>query len=363
MAASDLVEVSNRLVRESLSENIREKAKKLSLEEKSYVGDKIYNFVKEHDIKYLKVVVPYVTDEDDDDEEKKQEILTYMFPKNIYYASLTMLSNMLKRKCNCTNPEESHKNCQIDLITEYSILDMWFKKQDYFSDSIMASPERIKELAEDPFTHCPFSLLKENRIEIINWIDTNEALGWVEPPERRKYFVEDGLYQRRKDVFDPNDDLNGLLNSYFESVRNEFDTQTKIKLLSNSWGLINNFGTSDGFLRITDNKSKKYHIPYLKNKDSLDYLIAIVKEEKKKYNSEFFHPKCRCNFDKEEVKTDHGFGVSPHKGHMDRCIVCSHDHPEQVYNIVNINKIKEIISDSCPMSVYDEDNLNKIIIQ
>lgn len=357
-----IVEVSKRLQRENLSDNIRKKAKDLSLEEKSYIGDKIYKFVKENDVKYLKVIVPYLVDDDDDEKERKQTLVTYMFPKNIYYPSLLMLSNMLKRKCNCDNPEESHKNCFIDLVTEYSILDIWFKHEELHYDDIMASSERIKQLAEDPLTFCSFSLLKENRNEIINWVNTNERLGWTEEPEKRKYFVEDRKFQRIKDVFNPNDSLNGLLETYFESVRNELDTRRKITLLSYAWGLLNSFGTSDGYMYVVSETTTKYYIPFMANKDSLNYLLDAIEQEDKDNNSDFFYPKCRCNVHT-QVKNSRGFGESYHKGYLSCNIVLNHNFIGEKYNIVDVNTLKDIISNKCPMTIFNDDILSKVIVK
>jgi len=355
-----IVEVSNRLARESLSDNIRKKTENLSLEEKSHIGDKIYKFVKENDVKYLKVIVPYIVDEDDDEEEKKQTSITYMFPTNIYYPSLLMLSNILQRKCNCENPEESHKNCYIDLTNEYSILDTWFNEE-VMNDEIMASPNRIKELADDPFTKCPYSLLKENRIEIINWVNTDERLGWIEEPERRKHFVEGMKFQNIRDVFNPNDSLNNLLETYFESVRNELDTRRKITLLSYAWDFLSSFGTSDGYMYIVDEQKVNYYIPFMKNKDSLNYLNDVIEKENKDHNSDCFYPKCRCNVHK-QVKTNHGYGESYHKGYLGCNIVC-HKFIKEKYNMVDVNTLKEVISNKCPMTVFHPDNLCKVIFK
>lgn len=163
----------------------------------------------------------------DEDNNNKETDGNFLFSEKIYHDSLHALNEVLNKPCNCENPEESHKWCKVDLTTEYSTFDTWYK---FSSEHIMANPQRIKELATE--LDCPYKMLYDEKImtEIIDWIDTDEGLEWSEPPERRKHFLKIDKIEY-KEEFDPESDYQTLFNIFCDWIKTESDERKKISLL------------------------------------------------------------------------------------------------------------------------------------
>ena len=252
---------------------------------------------------------------------------------------------MLKRKCNCTNPEESHKWCTIDLDTEYSTFDVWYLHN---SDNVMVYPERIKDIAEE--LDCPYKLLNDDKIrdEIIDWVDTPERMQWTPPPEKRKYFIEKSIFEDKPDIFDENANYETLFNIFCDSIRNETDERKKIDLLLSAHTMVNDLGTNESYCKIRLNNDQEYYIPYANNKASLDYLHKLLKDgdpTKGQKWVELGSKRCHCE------QNHNGWFYIFFKSKKE---ITTLRLEQFVRNVVSKEKMVEILGNRCPYLLLDD---------
>lgn len=181
---------------------------------------------------------------------------------------MLVLNNVLKRPCDCC--DKSHKGCGVNLDYEYSTTDTWFLN--WSNDHTMSYSKRIYELAEE--LDCPYKLLMDyyTMKEIIDWVDTNERLGWCLPPARRENFIDKCKFVDSKDIFDENADVYVLFEQYVKEVKSEKNEIQRVKMLWRAVQMVRNFGTSDGYLKIIVN-DKHFMIHYQENKESINILL------------------------------------------------------------------------------------------
>lgn len=340
-----------------LTNNFTFKCKNLTQDEKFVLGDKLMKLVEEIPIVYRKVSFRF-RDRDTDEEINGN----YIFPDKIYSETLKCLNEILNRPCNCSNPEESHKWCNVDLNTEYSTFDAWYK---YASDHVMVYPSRIEEIAKE--LECPYKLLSDEKImdEIIDWVDTGERLGWTEPPEKRKHFIETCTFKDTPDTFDPDADHNTLFEIFCNMVKSEKDERKKIDFLWSIHSMIFDFGTNDSYCVINSKNKQSYLVLYKDNKESLDYLYDILRKEEEDNNQnkgqrfiELYSTRCRCG----QVNDYNNTGK--HEGSFYKKLITKKEleinHLQsQIRNIVNVDKIKDVVKDKCPY--YCLDNIDTIL--
>lgn len=280
-------EITEKLYNEDMIAQIIEKSESLSDENKRLLGDKIIELIDQCNIKFLSVIIP---GEDEDG------YIVRLFPAHIYRESLVTLADTLTRQCDCPDPKESHQHYRVDVDYEYSLLDCWFLNCCY--DNILSRPQRIRELSSQ--LKCPYELLnnEDNRIEIMDWIDTDESLGWSDPPERRKHFIETGKFVDFKLEFEKDADVHELFEQYVKYVESETNERTKIKFLNCSEPMLEKFGTSDGYFEFSigtpDYHFTKYLIPYGTNKESIEMFKTAIADENIGHQHNKFGMCCRC---------------------------------------------------------------------
>lgn len=347
-------QVSEKLRRESLVDTIISKANGLSMSERLKIGDQVVSMVKNHNVKFLKVIVPHVKNEDSSEDEYAQESYTYLFPKDLYANSLSTLKSGLMKSCTCEHPDLSHQLCHVDTETEYEIWDAWYTNNNY--RLIMKSALHIQALLDDPLTRCPYALLKDKRQEIINEVSTPESLGWIDAPNERTQFIEDGRYCRIYDTFDSTDDVNTLLQRYQSMLNDQTNIRTTINLLSYACTLISYFGTSDGYCQITINDfaTFRYYIPYQRNAETLDCLRQFNDTE---ITTQGWNVLCRC-----------GCKTIYHHGYLSPNIICK-DRVDRDLNskfvekLVTKEELLSYIGNRCPFVIYDSnDSITNIFV-
>lgn len=333
---------------------LKYKAQLLSGSQRRHLGDQLIKLADEYGVKYLSLTLPSLSD----DGENKPGL--YLFPSQTYRPSLAALVEVLRRPCNCSNPQLSHKHCTVNIDREYTTTDAWFLGAS--NDHILANPQRIRELAED--LECPYQLLSdhERNIEIIDWVDTHERLGWATPPQRRHHFMESGAFDSSKDEFDENADVNTLFSQYINWVKSEIDERRKVNLLDRAVSLIHDLGTTDGHIRIftkIGNGRGSYLIPYVSNKTSINILYKALKKEVILYTSSqdktSGQKKCRCgivysgNFDTKSV----------HEGQLYKKLISQREvdtkfkDEANIKNLVDEETMSELLVGSCPYTLLD----------
>ncbi len=358
--------LNEQIRREDMLQILKEKAKLLPGPERRHMGEQLINLADEYGVKYLSLTLPPPYEDDEDYEDSP---ILYLFPSQTYRASLLALEEVLRRPCNCTNPQLSHKYCTVNIKDEYTTTDAWFLGFDSYH--ILANPRRIRELAEE--LECPYQLLsdQERNLEIIDWVDTGEKLGWSSPPERRRHFMESGAFHRSKDEFDENADVYTLYTQYITWVKSETDERKKVKLLNRAIGLLHDLGTNDGYIRIftkLDNKKITYLIPYLSNKTSINILYkALIKEgdtHNPSQNKKLRQAKCRCGI----VSASNPNTIQVHDGNLDKKLISKREVDTKlridtnfgiIKNLVDSETLKEMLVTSCPYLLLD--NISLII--
>lgn len=318
--------VVKKIKQSCISAIIIKKGKELSDEERREIGNKMIELVQKYGIKYNTV-----TTEDkhfNDDNSECYETSESIFPVNLYRESFETLNEVLKNPCKRSTPHE-HKG-GID-FTEITTLDLWASlHEDKDKLNIMANSKRIRDLAAE--LECPYDLLgHELSNEIVDWVCTDECLGWIEEERDRKLFVEDGKHERLEGVeghlesqemaknhhqyvlfgdvsnrtgidhlpkpvqnvyIDTKSSLNDIygdvgiekLLEILEEWLNEAVTEReKESLLDQCHKILNKFGTTNDYkiIRLAD---CNYLISYQGNKDSIDYLEEAISYEHNRYN-------------------------------------------------------------------------------
>jgi hypothetical protein len=345
--------ISDELNRVNLIYNLKDKCKDIPLIEKMLMGDTLMDAVKSNPVLYRRVDFRFY--DDDDNEEAKG---SFLFPDFIYNESLQALKDILNNKCNCPNPEESHKWCFVDLETTYGTLDTWYK---YSSDHIMSNPKRIREIAEE--LECPYKLLSDEELmrEIIDWIDTDESLGWSSIPDRRKHFV---IPQYEHDNFNPDDDYKVLFDMFCSWIRIEIN----LKLFHQAHSLIYCFGTTNSYRKIRSG-NKRYYVPYLKNIDSLDYLEEKINKEREDHDiyknlaGPMYSDKCRCGIITSYDKN--GIFDGKHNSYIYTDLITQEglllsEKDTVIKDIIKIYDLYNLLKDTCPY--YYIDNFHLITI-
>lgn len=351
------------LRRENMLEILQEKAKLLSSAERRRLGEQLIDLADNYGVKYLSLTLPPHPDDDDD----KPSL--YLFPSQTYRPSLLALAEVLTKSCNCSNPELSHKQCTVNVEYEYSTTDAWFMEAS--SDNILSTPQRIRELADG--LECPYQLLldEERSIEIIDWVDTAERLGWEPPPQRRHHFVETMTYEPLKDEFDQNDDVYTLFNKYVTGVKSETDERKKVKLLNRAVSMLRELGTNDGYISIyTKGQYKRmtYFIPYLANKASINLLHKALKKEADIHTvtkGKMWEKRCRCGIIS-AAKLDTKI---VHEGYLYKKITSKREldtrrkeNPDIgiIKNLVDADTLGKLLLTGCPYTILD--NIGEILL-
>lgn len=366
-----LMRIDDEMRQTILTEVIREKSKLLSRREKRQLGDRLIQLVEKEGVKYGLLTMPPFHDSDSDEDNTDTEPQKYLFPLDIYRESLQTLHEILSRPCNCPNPEKSHKYCSIDLQKEYTTFDNWYLGVQ--SDHVLSSPSRIREIADE--LDCPYKLLIGKRsLEIIDWINTNERLGWVSPPPRRRFFLEDMKFTKTKENFNKNQDIYSLFDLYCTWVREETNVRKRINILSRAMGLLANWGSSNDYFSIVtqdkmNNKRLIYYFPYSENDKSCKYLSKAIKEEKQKHkpkDSHSWEERCRCGIIVPEIISSEA-PRPVHEGALRKTHTISQEMREPklfiVKKMVDVEKMRDIVTDICPLTLLDNDeNLAKLFV-
>ncbi len=341
-------EVSTKLHQENMIEILCDKAESLSFEERLKLGDRVIELADTYGPKYLSVQV-------------NDEI--FLFPSEIYRASLSALSDVLSRSCNCSN---KHDNYKVDMDHKYSTTDTWFLPYSkYRHDYVMSHPKRIYEMAEG--LSCPYELLMNDdlRIEIIDWVNTNESLGWESPPERRQNFLEDCKFIHTEDEFDPEADVYTLFDKYCSWIQAETNERNLESLLSRGLGMVNRFGTSDGYFSIYLGSNNNL-IPYQSNKESIDLLMKTVSEENVRYrpdNYNKYSKYCRCGL-AFAFLDDNIHKIYLRDGlECKRSLISNKPCNKICSRMIDVETLSTMLEDTCPYKIFDtESALNKLFI-
>jgi len=246
---------------------IIKKGKILSENDQRKIGDRMIEFAEKYGIKYMSITTASLFDEEITSS-------TSLFPVNLYKDSFKALEEVLNRPCQ--RKEDHQHRGDIDIKRTYSTIELWtplYKSS--FISNIMASSSRIFSLAES--VECPYEILDYQLSDnIVDCVNTNESLGWDEPPERRKYFVEDGKYEQ-------NDPIEG-----HEESEKIWRADSQWILFGESAGSINFFARSDNDLfskgqssldEIYDDLSVEKHLEILENwlqETEKDYCYHVV---------------------------------------------------------------------------------------
>lgn len=347
-------DVSERLEAQDLCRQIAKRGELLDADERCRLGDRLLELVHECAPRLVGVEVPRLADCDSlgyplpptedvvasppsSPDETLSASLVHLFPVRLYSASVTTLAGALTRPCDCEQPEISHAHCSADCTTIYAFDEAWWlsycclqcEVRAYTMDNIMAKPERVREFCES--LKCPYDALKDDRRdELLDWVATDESLGWEPPPERRAHFVESGRYESVVAEFDEkSSDAHSLADAYERWLRNEPSERRRAKIAANGMNVVVELGTSDGYVEIrtvvsSDDPSRMYfYVPYFggANRESVDVLLRALREEHDNrlrlpepedyYTAEYMQSRRRCRCGKDSL--EHTGYVNDHR--------------------------------------------------
>ena len=179
-------------------------------------------------------------------------------------------------------------------------------------------------------------------------------------------------HESTKDDFNENDDAYTLFNQYIDWVKKETGERKKIDLLYRALHMIQELGTTDGYTQIftkDDNIQITYLIPYLPNKASIKILNTALKKvtwtDETKGGS--FETRCPCG-----ILLSTNFDRPIHNGQLYKKLMTKAQVETKfrqkkdfalVKNMVDIDTLREILSEGCPYTIMDNSqNLAKILM-
>lgn len=179
-------------------------------------------------------------------------------------------------------------------------------------DNIMLSAEKIREVAKMTPCFAKYLADQDTRDVVIDWVPTDESLGFSPPPENRKDFLETNVYAKKTETqFDHSTGPSELLDAYVSWLRSESNPRKKATIAHDGMNLLAELGTTDGLLEIrttdpaTDN-TVYFYVPFIANQASLKVICdaletehdtSTVKPDEKGYyhcDDLFEEWKCRC---------------------------------------------------------------------
>jgi hypothetical protein len=309
----------------NIGDIIIKKGKNLPEMEQRKIGDRMVKLAQKYGIKYMSITTANSLDGNE------ITLETSLFPVDLYKDSFKALEEVLRRPCQRKGPHD-HRG-SININRKYSTLELWTPLyKDLTTSDIMATSPRIFSLADS--VDCPFDLLDYPLSDnIVDCVDTDESLGWKDPPERREFFLENGRFERNDPIEGHEESIrisnarsqwilfgesagsinflsradsnlfstgqsaldaiydNLTLNEHLEILESWFqetsDERIREKLLSSCRNILECFGTTNSYKIIKtqqDNKIINYMVSYNENKESLDFLIDAIKKEHNRHD-------------------------------------------------------------------------------
>lgn len=203
-------------------------------------------------------------------------------------------------------------------------------------------------------------------------VETDERMNWIPSPNRRQYFLENSKYDDTPDNFDENSDVYTLFNIFCDWINTESDVRKKIHLLNSARSLIYELGTSDGYIRIAAYKNNQklcYYIPYLSNRESIDYLYQMLKDELINIPNDkdcgyqpiyYDRCKCRCNRNSSVQFTNmHPGSISINLRPKQKILVNS---DQIIEKLIQLDALKILLEQQCPYYYLNNiDNLMELV--